>query len=74
MPEIAYRGAIPDEMNADRLNALYFDVFGVDTFDLYLCRDIFNAASILITDFPASSTDGAFFWAQLEHESVKIRK
>lgn len=54
-------------MKSEKLNKIYFEVFGMETMDIYLSRDIFSTKSILISDF---SSNG-FFWAQNEDEGVK---
>lgn len=61
-----YNDVIPEEMNAAKLNKVHYQVFGAETTDIYLSRDVFSAKSILLTDF---STNG-FFWGQIEQEAV----
>lgn len=61
-----YESVIPSEMHAKYLNEIYEAVFGVDIMEIYLNRNVFEAKSIIISDF---STNG-FFWAQVEEEIV----
>lgn len=63
-----YLDLIPEDMKNEKLNEIYFQVFGMETMDIYLSREIFNTKSILISDF---SSNG-FFWAQNENEGVKL--
>lgn len=60
-----YVDIMPDDMKSDRLNKIYLEVFGIETMDIYLSRSIFNAKTLLISDF---SSNG-FFWAQTEEEA-----
>ena len=61
-----YRSLIPKEMSLNFLNCLYFDIFGLKAIELFLSRFIFDAKSILITDFAKNG----FFWAQIENDQV----
>ena len=54
-------------MNAKYLNEFYETVFGADIMEIYLDRNIFEAKSLIITDF---SVNG-FFWGQVEDENVR---
>lgn len=62
-----YCNIIPDNMNYEKLNSIYFEIFGVETMDIYMARNILDAKSIMLTDFESSG----FFWAQLEEEAVR---
>lgn len=53
-------------MSMNFLNRVYFDVFGVKATELFLSRFIFDAKSLLITDFAKNG----FFWAQIENDQV----
>ncbi|CAF0752252.1 unnamed protein product [Brachionus calyciflorus] len=60
-----YLDLIPEDMKADRLNKIYYQIFGMETMDIYLTRNIFNSKTIMISDF---STNG-FFWGQTQEEA-----
>lgn len=61
-----YKNIIPEEMTIKYLNEIYETIFGVELIEIYLDRNVFEAKSILVSDF---ATDG-FFWAQNEEEAL----
>lgn len=63
-----YKDRIPEEMNVKYLDDIYETIFGVDIMEIYLNRNVFEAKSILLSDFASNG----FFWAQIEEEAVKI--
>ena len=54
-------------MNVKLLNKMCETIFGVEIMEIYLDRNVFDAKSIIISDF---SERGDFFWAQIEEEAV----
>lgn len=64
--ENIYCNIIPTEMSPERIDKVWYDVFGVRTLDMYLCRDIFDCKTILISEF---ATNG-FFWGQKDDEAT----
>ena len=61
-----YKNRIPKDMDPNYLNDVYKIVFGVELIEIYLERNIFEAKSLIISDF----SKNGFFWAQIEEEAV----